>query len=145
MLSWCIHMTHSKVLHDLMHVLVLEKSVIACLVFGERKKKIKYNKKRGHKTFSAIFTALLKGMQNEYAGIGLTLTVQANVVEGENNRSVSFGDSLHSTMDSAIWCLNIMLLYTKNHNENKAECIFTMHLRKLDILGLYRKHIIPQN
>lgn len=58
----------------------------------------------------AYLQHILKVMLKAYVGIRLTLTVQSNVVEGENDRSVSFGDSLHSTVDSAIRCINIMLL-----------------------------------
>lgn len=113
-------MTHSKVLHDLLHVLMMEQSVEARLVFAERKKK----EEPSTRVLVAYLQHILKVMQNDYAGIGLTLTVQANVMEGKNDRSVSFGDSLHSTMDSAIWCLNIMLLLGKKHNENKCGTYF---------------------
>lgn len=51
----------------------------------------------------------IKVVQNEETGT-VKLTVQSNVVEGENDRSVSFRNSLHGTVDSAMWRLNIMLL-----------------------------------
>lgn len=39
------------------------------------------------------------------------LTVQPDIVEGEDDGSVTLRNSLHGTVDSAIWSLHVMFLY----------------------------------
>lgn len=93
LLAGRVHVDHRKVLRDLLHVLVVEQGVEARLVWkGGRKSRQGLAKRR----------RVRRRLRS--------LTVEADVVIGEDDGSVALGNAPHRHMENAVRSLDVMLL-----------------------------------
>lgn len=90
-LAWGVDVTNGKVMHDFGHVLVVEECVPTGFVWEAE----------GESLSSVIACRQSRLLQR---------TVQSDVMHGQDDGSVAFGDPLHRAMDSSIWSLHIMFL-----------------------------------